>query len=97
MSILSVIRTICLVAAAGVAINGFAGEPSPGEQIKKGAKTFGAGMRDAAVDVGRTIGSGTKKTVKEIGNAISRDAKTGGDGSAKRRNERSKTSKLGRQ
>lgn len=97
MSILSVIRTICLATAAGVAFNVFAEEPSPGEQIKKGAKTFGAGMRDAAVEVGRTIGTGTKKTVKEIGNAISRDAKTGGDGSAKRRNERSKTSKLGRQ
>lgn len=97
MSILSVIRTICLAAAAGMAFSGFAEEPSPGEQIKQGAKTFGAGMRDAAVDVGRIIGGGTKKTVKEIGNAISRDAKTGGDGSAKRRNERSKTSTLGRQ
>lgn len=97
MSNLSICRNICLVIAAGVAFNGFAEEPSPGEQIKKGAKTFGAGMRDAAVDVGRTIGGGTKKTVKEIGNAISRDAKTGGDGAAKRRNERSKTSKLGRQ
>lgn len=97
MNILSISRNAILLVAACAALTAFAAEPTPGEQIKEGAKTFGAGMRDAAVDVGRTIGSGTKKTVKEIGNAISRDAKTGGDGSAKRRNERSKTSKLGRQ
>ena len=97
MNLLSIGRNAFLIVCTGVAFNVIAEEPTAGEQIKKGAKTFGAGMRDAAVDVGKTIGSGTKKTVKEIGNAISKDAKTGGDGSAKRRNDRSKTSKLGRQ
>lgn len=97
MNMLSIGRTACLIVCAGVAFNVIAEEPTVGEQFKEGAKTFGAGMRDAAVDVGKTIGSGTKKTVKEIGNAISRDAATGGDGAAKRRNDRSKTSTLGRQ
>lgn len=97
MSMLSISRRACLILGACVAFSGFAEEPSTGAQIKKGAKTFGTGVRDAAVDVGKTIGTGTKKAVKEIGNAFKTDTKTGGDGSAKRRNDRSQTSKLGRQ
>lgn len=97
MNMLYIGRKACLIFFASITFNAIAEEPTVGEQFKKGAKSFGAGMRDAAVDVGKTIGTGTKKTVKEIGNAISRDAKTGGDGAAKRRNDRSKTSKLGRQ
>lgn len=97
MSLLPFGREACLILGACLALNGLAEEQSAGEQIKKSAKEFGTGIRDAAVDVGKTIGTGTRKTVKEIGSAFQKDRKTGGDGSAKRRNDRSPTSKFGRQ
>jgi hypothetical protein len=96
MNILSFSRKACLILGACFAFNGIAEEPTVGEQFKKGAKEFGVNARDAAVDLGKTIGTGTKKAAKEIGNAFSKDVKNGGDGSAKRRNVRTQTSKHGR-
>ena len=72
--------------------------PSTADRVKSDVKGAARGVAKAAKDVGKQIGTGTKKTVNSIKTKVKADFKQGtpGDGSAKRRNEKMDTAKAGR-
>lgn len=90
-----------LIAAIAVFLSiGTAGAAEgTGERIKSDAKAAAHGIKDAAVDVGKQIGDGSKKAYKSTKNKIKGDVKAGkpGDGSFAENNEKMKTSKEGRE
>ena len=89
-----------LIAAIAMSLSiGTACAEGAGERIKSDAKAAARGVKDAAVDVGKQIGSGSKKAYKSIKNKIKGDVKAGkpGDGSLALKNEKAKTAKDGRE
>ncbi len=93
-------KTLLLVLMCCLAFGAYAEEqaPSTGDRVKSDAKGFARGVAKATKDVGKQIGTGTKKTVKSIKTKVKADVKQGtpGDGSAKRQNEKMDTAKAGR-
>ncbi len=59
------------------------------EELKSDVKAAGKGVKDAAVDVGHQVGSGTKKAYKADKAKVKKDVKDGkpGDGSLAKKNE----------
>ena len=59
------------------------------EEFKSDVKGAGKGIKDAAVDVGHQVGSGTKKAYRADKAKIKKDVKDGktGDGSLAKKNE----------
>jgi len=59
------------------------------EEFKSDAKAAGKGAKDAAVDVGHQVGTGTKKAYKSTKAKIKKDVKDGkpGDGSLAKKND----------
>ena len=59
------------------------------EEFKSDVKNAGKGMKDAAVDVGHQVGSGTKKAYKADKAKVKKDVKDGkpGDGSLAKKND----------
>ena len=59
------------------------------EEFKSDVKSAGKGIKDAAVDVGHQIGSGTKKAYRADKAKIKKDVKDGkpGDGSLAKKND----------
>ncbi len=70
-----------------------------GERIKSDAKAAAHGAKDAAVDVGKQIGHGSKKAYKSTKSKIKKDVDSGapGDGSLAAKNEKLKNAKDGRE
>ena len=70
-----------------------------GDRIKSDARAMGRSAKDAAVDVGKQIGDGTKKAYRGAKKKMKSDVQsgTGGDGSAAARNERQMNAKQGRE
>jgi len=93
-------KTPLLVFMCCLAFGAYADEqaPSTGDRVKSDAKGFAGSVAKAAKDVGKQIGTGTKKAVKSIKTKLKTDVKQGtrGDGSAKRRNEKMDTAKAAR-
>ncbi|HKB84119.1 MAG TPA: hypothetical protein VKD04_13075 [Burkholderiales bacterium] len=63
------------------------------EEFKSDVKAAGKGVKDAAVDVGHQVGTGTKKAYRSVKAKIKKDVKDGkpGDGSNAKKNEASPT------
>ncbi len=59
------------------------------EKLKSDVKGAGKGVKDAAVDVGHQVGSGTKKAYQSDKAKVKKDVKDGkpGDGSLAKKNE----------
>ncbi len=79
-----------LVAFATTAVNAAdADKKYTKEEFKSDVKNAGTGMKDAAVDVGHQVGSGTKKAYKADKAKVKKDVKDGkpGDGSLAKKNE----------
>ncbi len=93
-------KTLLLVLVSCLALGAHADEkaPSTGDRVKSDVKGFGTGVANATKNLGKQIGTGTKKTVNSIKTKVKADFKQGtpGDGSAKRRNEKMDTAKAGR-
>jgi hypothetical protein len=72
---------------------------STAERVKTDAKAVAHGVKEAAVDVGKQIGAGSKKAYKSAKTKIKSDVRTGrpGDGSHAARNERLQNAKEGRE
>ena len=70
-----------------------------GERIKSDAKAMAHDVKDAAVDVGKQIGKGSKKAYKSTKNKIKGDVNSGkpGTGANAARNEDLRTAKEGRE
>lgn len=92
MKKLIVMLAFCAPAAAMAA-------ESTGERVKTDAKAMAHGVKDAAVDVGKQIGAGSKKAYKGAKAKIKSDVQAGrpGSGSHAARNERQKNAKDGRE
>jgi len=94
-------KTLLLVLMCCLAFVAYAEEqtPSTGDRVKSDAKGFAGSVAKAAKDVGKQIGTGTKKAVKSIKTKVKTDVNQGspGNGSAKRQNEKMDTAKSGRQ
>ena len=60
-----------------------------GEKFKSDVKAVGKGIKDAAVDVGHQVGTGTKKAYRSSSAKIKKDVKEGkpGDGSLAKKND----------
>jgi hypothetical protein len=94
-------KTLLLFLMCCLAFAAYADEqaPSTGDRLKSDAKGFAASVVKATKDVGKQIGTGTKKAVTGIKTEAKRtDVKQGtrGDSSAKHRNEKMDTAKAGR-
>jgi hypothetical protein len=72
---------------------------STGERVKSDAKAMAHDAKDAAVDVGRQIGQGSKKAYKSAKQKVKGDVNSGkpGTGANATRNEAQKTAKEGRE
>jgi outer membrane lipoprotein-sorting protein len=59
------------------------------EEFKSDVKAAGKGVKDAAVEVGQQVGTGTKKAYNSAKGKIKKDVKDGkpGDGSLAKKNE----------
>jgi hypothetical protein len=90
-----------LILVCCFAFSAYAGEkaPSTGDRLKSDAKGFAGSVAKATKDVGRQIGTGTKKAVKSIKTKTKTDINKSsrGNGSAKRQNKKMETEKSGRQ
>ncbi len=60
-----------------------------GEEFKSDVKAAGKGIKDAAVEVGHQVATGTKKAYRSAKGKIKKDVKDGkpGDGSLARKND----------
>ena len=79
-----------LAAFATTAINAADAEKKyTKEEFKSDVKSAGKGIKDAAVDVGHQVGSGTKKAYRADKAKIKKDVKDGkpGDGSLAKKND----------
>ncbi len=67
------------------------------EEFKSDVKSAGKGVKDAAVDVGHQVGTGTKKAYKSAKTKIKKDVKAGkpGDGSIAKKNDAAPTATEG--
>lgn len=67
------------------------------EAFKSDVKAAGKGVKDAAVTVGRQVGTGTKKAYRSAKTKIKKDVKDGkpGDGSIAKKNEAAPTATEG--
>ena len=67
------------------------------EAFKSDVKSAGKGIKDAAVTVGRQVGTGTKKAYRSAKTKIKKDVKDGkpGDGSVAKKNEAAPTATEG--
>jgi hypothetical protein len=67
------------------------------EEFKSDAKAAGKGVKDAAVNVGTQIGTGTKKAYRSAKSKIKKDVKDGkpGDGTIAKKNEAAPTATEG--
>ena len=67
------------------------------EEFKSDVKAAGKGVKDAAVDVGHQVGTGTKKAYRSAKTKIKKDVKDGkpGDGSIAKKNEAAPTATEG--
>jgi len=67
------------------------------EELKSDVKAAGKGAKDAAVDVGHQVGTGTKKAYRSAKAKIKKDVKDGkpGDGSLAKENEAAPTATEG--
>ena len=85
-------KTLLLVLVCCLGFGAYADEqpPSTGDRMKSDAKGFAGSVAKATKDVGKQIGTGTKKAVTSIKTKLKTDVNQGtsGDGSAKRRNEK---------
>jgi hypothetical protein len=63
------------------------------EEFKTDVKAAGIGVKDAAVDVGHQVGTGTKKAYRSAKTKIKKDIKDGkpGDGSIAKQNDAAPT------
>jgi len=68
------------------------------EKFKSDVKAAGKGVKDAAVDVGHQVATGTKKTYNSVKTKIKKDVKDGkpGDGSSAKKNESTPAATEGR-
>ena len=68
------------------------------EEFKTDVKGAGTGVKDAAVDVGHQVGTGTKKAYRGTKAKIKKDIKDGkpGDGSLAKQNDAAPTATEGR-
>lgn len=75
------------------------GADSTGERVKSDAKAMAHGVKDAAVDVGKQVGTGSKKAYRSAKSKIRSDVKSGkpGEGRHAARNERLKNATDGRE
>ncbi len=94
-------KTLLLVLMCCLAFAAYADEqaPSTSDRLKSDAKGFAGSVAKATKDVGKQIGTGTKKAVASIKTEAKKtDVKQGarGDGSAKHPNEKMDTAKAGR-
>jgi len=93
-------KTPLLVLMCCLAFGAYADEqaPSTGDRVKSDAKGFAGSVAKATKDVGKQIGTGTKKAVKSIKTKLKTDVNQGtrGEGSAKRRNKKMDTAKAAR-
>jgi len=90
-------RTIALIfvfaaAAASTMTTGYAEEANKQyskDRFKSDVKAVGKGAKDATVDVGHQVATGTKKAYNSTKDKIKKDAKDGkpGDGSLARKND----------
>jgi hypothetical protein len=83
-----------LVAFATTAVNAAdADKKYTKEEFKTDAKAVGKGVKDAAVDVGHQVGTGTKKAYHSAKGKIKKDVKDGkpGDGSLAKKNDAAPT------
>ena len=67
------------------------------EEFKSDVKAVGTGIKDAAVDVGHQVGTGTKKAYQSDKKKIKKDVKDGrpGDGSIAKKNDAAPTATEG--
>jgi hypothetical protein len=83
--------TISVLAAfATTAVNAADADKKYGkEEFKTDAKAVGKGVKDAAVDVGHQVGTGTKKAYHSAKDKIKKDVKDRkpGDGSLAKKND----------
>jgi len=86
------ILALSLPVAAGAA-------EGTGERIKSDAKAMAHSAKEAAVDVGKQVGGGTKKAYRSAKKKVKSDVQsgTGGDGRAAARNARQMNAKQGRE
>ena len=80
---------VALAAFATTAVNAADGNKKyTKEEFKTDAKAAGTGVKDAAVDVGHQVGTGTKKAYRSTKAKIKKDVKDGkpGDGSLAKKN-----------
>ena len=81
---------VALAAFATTAVNAADGNKKyTKEEFKTDAKAAGTGVKDAAVDVGHQVGTGTKKAYRSTKAKIKKDVKDGkpGDGSLAKKND----------
>lgn len=94
-SSIALISTIAALAAfATTAVNAADGDKKyTKEEFKSDVKGAGKGIKDAAVDVGTQVGTGTKKAYRSAKNKINKDVKDGkpGDGSLAKKNDAAPT------
>lgn len=92
-------KGLLAIIALCLSIVGVHAAESTGERLKSDAKSMAHEAKDAAVDVGRQIGHGSKKAYKSAKNKIKRDVNSGkpGDGSHAAKNEKQKNAKDGRE
>lgn len=90
-----------LIAAVAfwLGIGGALAAEDTGERVKSDARNMAHGVRDAAVDVGKQVGHGSKKAYKSAKGKIKSDVNAGkpGDGSIAAKNEKLKNAKDGRE
>ena len=87
-----------LVAFATTAVNAAdADQKYTKEEFKSDVKAAGTGVKDAAVDVGHQVGTGTKKAYQSDKKKIKKDVKDGkpGDGSLTKKNDAAPTATEG--
>ena len=91
-------KSIFAILAACLALTAHGGETT-GQKIKSDAKAMAHGVKDAAVDVGKQIGHGSKKAYKSTKSKIKKDVDSGapGDGSLAAKNEKLQNAKDGRE
>ncbi len=93
-------KTPFLVFVCCLAIGAYADEQSPstGDRMKSDAKGFAGSVAKATKDVGKQIGTGSKKAVKSIKKKVKTDVNQSspGHGIAKLRNEKMDTAKAAR-
>ena len=98
MSTIAAATISVLAALATTAVNAAdADKKSTNEQFKRDIKAAGTGIKDAALEVGHQVATGTKKAYQSDKKKIKKDLKDGkpGDGSIAKQNEAAPTAVKG--